>query len=204
MKTFLKALVVVVLFALLYCVGMIGAYHYLYPYPEGYLDTVEREADALNYVLALKHQLDKDTIIYFSRSNNGVGAGIHVGTIDSNKPNIIANFFCEETSSVYFPVNAYGFTKANDAEGTCYLYGATTDENTVKVKIQFYKFETEEYFEYDMVYENQCFYYIGFDENLGPYESRIYGYNEDDGITFEYAGEGLTPGSYISKDGKES
>ncbi|MBR0385222.1 MAG: hypothetical protein IJI05_01580 [Erysipelotrichaceae bacterium] len=202
MKTLLKILGTILLFCLMYGIVMLGVYHYLYPYPEGYLDVVERAAEARNFVIVYKTDLDKDTMLYFSRSNNGVGNQVHVGTIDSKVPHIIGNFYCTETSSVYFPTNAYGYVKADDEEGTCYLYGATTDENTVKVTISFYLYETKEYVDIDMIYDNQVFYFVGFDETLGPYESRIYGFNEDDGITFEYAGEGLTSGGFISKDGK--
>ena len=51
-----------------------------------------------------------------------------------------------------------------------------------------------------MIYDNHAFYYIGFDDSLAECESRIYGYNEDGGITFEWAGQSLSDGGYIQKD----
>ena len=200
MKTLLKIVGTIILFGLLYVGAMVFFYDYFYEYPKGYLDEVEREAGALNYVIVNKVAVDKDTTLYFSRSQNGVGNYVHVGTIDSDLPDFLANFKCQETSSMYFPVNSYGMLKADDADGLTYLFGATTDENTVAVTISFYLYETDEYVDFDMVYDNHTFYYVGFDEKLGPYESRIYGYNEEGGITFEYSGEGLTSGKYISRD----
>ncbi|MBQ9036921.1 MAG: hypothetical protein IJJ19_04540 [Erysipelotrichaceae bacterium] len=200
MKTLLKGLGLILLFGILYVVIMVFAYDYLYPYPRGILDESERAAGALNYRIIHSTHVDKDTLLYFSRSNNGVGAKCHVGTYESDKPDLIANFFCEETSSVYFPVNAYGYAKATDPDNTCYLFGTTSDENTVAVSILFYKYAQDEWQEYEMIYDNHAFYYIGFDDSLAECESRIYGYNEDGGITFEWAGQSLSDGGYIQKD----
>ncbi len=200
MKTYMKIIGTLVLFALLYMCIMVFFYNYFYAYPKGYLDIVEREAGALNYVIVKKTSIDKDTTIYFSRSNNGVGNQLHVGTIDSNLPDFIANLSCKETSSVYFPINSYGMLKANDSEGLAYLFGATTDENTVAVQIRFYMPDSDEYVDYDLVYDNHVFYYVGIDEKMAANESRIYGLNEEGGVTFEYSGEGLAPGTFISKE----
>ena len=199
LKGFLKAFLIVLLFAVLYVGGMLFAFDFFFEYPRGYLDTAEREANARNYRLVQNIKMDKNSLLYFTRSNNGVGSGMHVGTLDSDWPDFVANLKCTSTSSVYFPINSYGYVKATDEEETCYLFGATSDENTVAVVIRFYP-EGEDYKEYNMIYDSQTFYFPGFDESLASLPSRIYGYNETDGITFEYGGEGLKSGTFIAKD----
>jgi hypothetical protein len=201
MKSFLKVVLVIVLFAMCYAGVMVFAYDYLYPYPVGVLDDTEREAKALNYKLVVVEDIDSDTTLYFTRSKNGVGNRLHVGTIDSDKPDLLANFFCTETSSVYLPIDAYGYTKATDTDQTCYLYGGTSDENTVSVIIRFYTSpgDYSVYEEMTLPVEEQTFHLVGFDENLAQYSSRIFGINDTDGITFEYAGDPLTVGGYVAK-----
>ena len=204
MKRFLKglakALGLVLLFGILYVCIMVFVYDYLYEYPRGALDVTERDAGALNYRIIHSAHVDRDTLLYFSRSNNGVGAKAHVGTFESDKPDLIANFFCEETSSVYFPVNSYGYVKAMDKDNTCYLFGVTNDENTVAVTISFYIEENDEWKDFDLIYDNQAFYFIGFDENYANRQSSIYGYNEEGGITFQWGGNAMSDGGYIQRD----
>ena len=199
MKALLKALGLIVLFGVLYIVIMVLAMDYCYPYPNYYLDVVERDDQALNYRVVTFEDLDKDTSLYFSRSSNGAGGNMHVGTIDCGLPRLIRNFFCKGTSSVYYPINSYGYLIATDAEETCILFGSTSDENTVAVTISFYDYAKDSYYDYEMVYDHQNFYYVGFDPYYVNCESRIFGYNEEGGITFEYSGKTLNDG-IISRD----
>ncbi len=205
MKVFRKIILVVLAFVILYTGVMLVIMDYLYEYPTGYLDEVEREDGALSYKLVYQEQLDSETLLYFTRSSNGAGSTIHIGTIVDTVPDIIANYFCESTSSLYFPINSFGYLNTDD-DNYCILFGATSDQNTVRVAIEFYDTETEDNVVYDMeVLEYgssnaYVFYCTDFDASaVAGYEATIYGYNSEDGITFYYSGEDLTEGGYISK-----
>lgn len=184
-KKIFKFFLLVVEFGICFAAAMAFCYDYLYPYPMGILDVEEREANARYYKIVYKEKLDKNTTLYFSRSNNGVGSDVHFGTIDSSLPQFIANFKAESTSSVYIPANTISYTTATD--GTCYLFGVTTDENTVNIDITFYKSDTET-MTYEMKFEDQCFYYQGFDKQWASYDCTITGYNVNGEATFEYYG----------------
>lgn len=189
MKKFLiKSVVIVVLFILSYYAVMIVAYDYLYPYPKGFLDELERADEARYYALVHTVKIDKDTLLYFTKSKNGVGADLHFGTLDSSKPDFIANFFCTSTSSVYMPCDTISYTITSDASQTCYLFGATRDENTVSIEITFIKDEDNK-ITYELIFENQCFYYKGFDPSWAQYPFVMIGYNSEGFATFELPGE---------------
>ena len=198
MKVLKKIILAVFAFVILYAAIMLGAYHYFFKYPRGYLDEVERAAEKRNYKIALEETLDDgDTLLYFSRSGNGAGDQLHVGTIYSKYPAIIANFFCEETSSVYFPINTYGYTSTLDGK-YCYLFGATTDENTVKVEITFEVSGSEKKV-YEAAVNEQIFYILGFDYYYAQFPSSILGLNSEDGITFSYDAPAISDGSYVER-----
>ena len=93
-----------------------------------------------------------------------------------------------------------GYVKAMDKDNTCYLFGVTNDENTVAVTISFYIEENDEWKDFDLIYDNQAFYFIGFDENYANRQSSIYGYNEEGGITFQWGGNAMSDGGYIQRD----
>ncbi|MGI6510159.1 MAG: hypothetical protein ACOX1L_06255 [Erysipelotrichaceae bacterium] len=189
MKKFLiKSVLIIALFALSYGAVMIVAYDYLYPYPKGFLDELERADEARYYALVHKVKIDKDTLLYFTKSKNGVGGELHFGTLDCSKPDFIANFFCEATSSVYMPCDTISYTVTSDASQTCYLFGATEDENTVSIEITFFKDENNK-ITYELIFENQCFYYKGFDSSWAQYPFIMTGYNADGYATFEVQGE---------------
>ncbi|MDI9539860.1 MAG: hypothetical protein QM204_00070 [Bacillota bacterium] len=189
MKKFLiKSVIIIALFALSYGVVMIVAYDYLYPYPKGFLDDLERADEARYYALVHKVKIDKDTLLYFTKSKNGVGADLHFGTLDCSKPDIIANFFCESTSSVYMPCDTLSYTVTSDSSQTCYLFGATQDENTVRISVTFIKDENNK-ITYELIFENQCYYYKGFDSSWAQYPFVMTGHNSEGFITFELYGE---------------
>ncbi|MGI6608490.1 MAG: hypothetical protein ACOX1F_05890 [Erysipelotrichaceae bacterium] len=188
MKKFLiKSVIIIALFAASYFAVMIFAYDYLYPYPKGFLDELERADEARYYALVYKAKVDKNTLVYFTRSKNGVGADLHFGTLDCSKPDLIANFYCESTSSVYMPCNTISYTVTSDESQTCYLFGATQDENTVRIDITFTK-DKENTITYELIFENQCYYYKGFDPSWAQYSFIMTGYNSEEGITFQLYG----------------
>ncbi len=199
MRTLPKVILTILLFFVLYGIIMLGVYHFFYPYPVGYLDVVERADNRLNYKLITQQKLDKETTLYFSRSNNGAGDKLHVGTIDSKWPAFFANYFCDHTSSIYFPINSYGYVTASDDQATCFLFGATSDQNTVKVQIVF-KLNSDEKQVFEADVKDFIFSIPNFDYYYGQFPSYIMGLNEDDGITFEYGGGPLDDGGYISRD----
>ena len=184
MKTRNKVILVVLSFIFLYGVIMLFAYRYLYPYPVGYLDDLERRDNALNYKQVFATKIDANTTVYMTRALSS--SAYHFGTIDSNMPDILANFQCTSTSSVYFPVDSYGFVTTADSAGVSYLFGAISDMNTVKVTISFQVSATEVK-TYDTVYQDQTFYCAGFDPHYAAYPSTISAYNEGGGITFQYS-----------------
>lgn len=189
MKKFLiKSVVIIVLFIVSYIGVMIFAYDYLYPYPKGFLDELERADEARYYALVYKEKIDKDTLLYFTKSKNGVGADLHFGTLDCSKPDFIANFFCESTSSVYMKCETISYTITSDPSQTCYLFGATQDENTVRIDITFIKDENNK-ITYELIYVKQCFYYKDFDPSWAQYRFIMRGYNSEGYITFELYGE---------------
>ena len=193
-----KVISTLLTFVFLYVLIMVGVYHFIYPYPEGALDDMERNDGALTYRLVDSRYLDKDTIFYFTRSKNGAGDKAHIGTYDSQLPTLIANFKCESTSSRYIPMDCYGIITTDNRDNYHILYGATRDENTVAVKIVFYV-EDGDNIIYRIPVENFFFYYVGVDPEVYGLESRIYGLNFEDGITFEYGGESMDEKGYISK-----
>ncbi len=201
MKTFVKAVLIILAFALCYCGIMLAVYDTFYTYPKGYLDVVERNDKALSYAIIRKVDLREDgkTILYFSRSSNGGGDKAHFGIITSSLPVIFANFKAESSCSVYLPMDAYGYCTTKLSDHPCYLFGTTTDENTITVRVTFF-LEGDQTQSIDMPVENKCFYCEKFDQSLAQYESRIYGFNEEGGITFEYAGDPLTDGGYIARN----
>ncbi len=200
MKTFAKILLLLIAFALCYAGIMLFAYNYLYPYPTGYLDEIERADERLSYKLVYSKYIDNgDTIFYFTRSSNGAGPQLHVGTIESDKPRIIASFFCESTSSLYFPINSYGYVTTSKGRNHVYLFGSTSDENTVRVEFLFYPSPSEPVV-VNATYEDQYYYVMDFDVTLASYSSEVIGYNESDGVTFRYGGSGLSDGSVIVQD----
>jgi len=198
MKVLKKITTLLLTFVFLYCLIMVGVYHFIYPYPVGALDIMERENNALTYRLMYDKYLDKDTMFYFTRSKNGAGDKGHVGTYDSDLPTLIANFKCEQTSSVFIPMDCYGILNTKNADNYFILYGATQDENTVAVKITFYVPDGD-----DIVYRipvnDHFFYMVGVAPECLNYESRILGLNFEDGITFEYSGDPLTEPGFIPK-----
>ena len=118
---------------------------------------------------------------------------------------IISMFFAEIiplNTAVILPnfCISYGYVKAMDKDNTCYLFGVTNDENTVAVTISFYIEENDEWKDFDLIYDNQAFYFIGFDENYANRQSSIYGYNEEGGITFQWGGNAMSDGGYIQRD----
>ncbi len=193
-----KVITTLLTFVFLYTLIMIGVYHFIYPYPVGALDEMERRDGALTYRLIDSRYLDKDTIIYFTRSKNGAGDRAHVGTYDSQLPTLIANFKCESTSSQYLPMDSYGILKTNNRDNYYILYGGTRDENTVAVKIVFYG-EDDNNTSIRIPVDDFFFYTVGINPELLNQESRIYGLNYEDGITFEYGGDALIEPGYISK-----
>lgn len=187
-KKILKFFLLVVEFGICFVAAMTFCFDYLYPYPMGILDSEERAVEARYYKLVYKEKLDKETTLYFSRSNNGVGDQVHFGTIDSKMPNFIANFFCESTSSVYIPTNTISYTVSSD--NVCYLFGVTEDLNTVNVDVTFYD-DSDQEITYEMIFADQCFYYVGFDSQWASKNCIITGYNEFGEATFEYYGSGF-------------
>ena len=198
MKFLRKTVYVLLSFVLLYGLIMAGVYHFIFPYPTGVLDEMERDAGALTYRLMIDKYLDKDSLLYFSRSKNGGGDKAHVGTFDSDLPHLLANFKCTATSDVYIPMDCYGVLKTNNADNYYIIYGATRDENTVNVKITFYVPEGDE-ISYRIPVEDHFFYFVGAKEEILNYESRILGLNAEEGITFEYSGEALVEPNFIAK-----
>lgn len=184
-KKLLKAFILLVEFGLCFAAAMAFAYNYLYPYPNGYLDELERADEARYYKVVYKEKVDKHTLLYFSKSNNGVGNSVHFGTINSNMPDFIANFSCKSTSSVYLSCETVSYTITSD--NVCYLFGATQDENTVAIDVTFYQSDDNK-MTYEMTYSNQCFYYKGFDSQWAQYNCTITGYNQNGEATFEYYG----------------
>ncbi|MBQ1877441.1 MAG: hypothetical protein IJS38_05015 [Erysipelotrichaceae bacterium] len=200
MKTFAKILLILIAFALCYAGVMLFAYNYLYPYPTGYLDEIERADEKLSYKLVYsKYFDDGKTIFYFTRSSNGAGNQMHVGTIESDKNKYIASFFCESTSSLYYPNNAYGYVTTNRGRNHVYLFGSTSDENTVRVEFLFY-LTPDNPTVLEATYEDQYYYVMDFDVTLASYSSEVIGYNENDGVTFRYGGPTLSDGSVIVQD----
>lgn len=179
----LKALLVLVLFALCYGGVMVFAYDFFYEYPIGILDTMERADEARYYKLVYSNKIDKNTMLYFTRSNNGVGKGIHFGTLDSKYPNMIANFFCESTSSVYCDTETICYVTATSSDRTSYLFGVTSDENTVDIEVTFYIAEDETQ-TFELEFEDHCYYLRDFDPKYAQYRSDITGYNADGYATF--------------------
>lgn len=193
-----KTISTLLTFVFLYVLIMVGVYHFIYPYPVGALDEMERNDGALTYRLIDSRYLDKDTILYFTRSKNGAGDKAHIGTYDSQLPTLIANFKCESTSSRYIPMDCYGILTTENRDEYHILYGATRDENTVAVKIIFFG-EDGDNISYRLPVEDFFFYYVGVDPEVYGRESYIYGLNFEDGITFEYGGESMEEKGYISK-----
>ncbi len=183
-RKLLKAFILLVEFAICFAAAMAFAYNYLYPYPNGVLDEMERADNARFYKVVYKEK-DGDTLLYFSKSNNGVGNSVHFGTLYSKLPDFVANFKCESTSSVYLTCETVSYTQTTD--GTYYLFGATQDENTVAIDVTFYESDDNKMV-YEMNYENQCFYYKGFDPSWAQYSCTITGYNQNGEVTFEYYG----------------
>ena len=183
-KKLLKAFILLLEFVICFGAAMAFAYNYLYPYPNGVLDEMERNDNARFYKVVYKVK-DGNTLVYFSKSNNGVGSSIHFGTLNSKLPNFIANFKCESTSSVYIECETVSYTMTTD--GVYYLFGATQDENTVGIDVTFYESDDNKMV-YEMTYENQCYYYKGFDPTWAQYDCTITGYNENGEITFQYYG----------------
>ena len=201
MKTFIKAMLIILAFALCYCGIMLVVYNKFYTYPKGYLDIVERNDKALSYAIIRKVDLNQDgkTILYFSRSSNGGGDKAHFGIISSSLPPVFANFNAESNASAYLPMDAYGYCTTTLKDHPCYLYGTTTDSNTVTVRVTFF-LEGDETRSVDMEVSRKCFLSENFDATLAQYPSRIYGFNADGGITFEYEGEAMSNGGYIAKN----
>ncbi len=196
MKKLRKAILIILAFVICYMGIMVVAYDYLYPYPTGALDTIEREDDALFYGVVRQVDINSDTILYFSRSSNGSGTSLHVGTLKSSVPEIIGNLFYESTSSYYLPINTISYGRISDT-GEYYLFGATSDLNTVRVVITFYVGDSEETYKvYEMDFEDQTFYYLGFDPSDADYSCRVVGYNDSEGITFSYNGDPISVGEY--------
>ncbi len=183
MKTRTKVIITMLTFVLLYGVIMLFAYQYLYPYPKGYVDDLERTDKALNYRQVFATAVDSDTTVYITKSLTS--SAYHFGTLDCSWPKYFKNFFCKSTSSVYFPVDSYGYVTTNDSSVSSYLFGATSDMNTVKVVISFTVSATISQ-DYEMVYADQTFYCTGFDPQYAAYPSTITAYNESGGITFTY------------------
>lgn len=183
LKGLLKALLVVLLFGICYVGVMVFAYDFFYEYPIGILDEQERADEARYYKLIYSEKIDKNTMMYFTRSNNGVGKGIHFGTFDSEYPDIIANFFCEATSSAYCDTETVCYVTATSSDKTSYLFGATSDENTVMMDVTFY-IAADETVTFDFEYIDQCYYLRDFDVKYAQYESEITGYNADGYATF--------------------
>ena len=204
MKKLVKVLLVILAFLLCYGAIMSFAYDYLYKYPIGYLDTSERAEGYRFYRLIYKEKVgsDKHTLLYFAKSNNGVGLQCHVGTLYCGWPDYFANYFAKETSSYYGPVNAISYGATTGKERLCYLFGTTSDENTVRVVVTFIRGENDEVaiemplLAYEDVPNTKCYYYMGFDESLSFYPSRIVGYNTEDGLTFQYNGQPFSEGVF--------
>ena len=154
-----KTISTLLTFVFLYVLIMVGVYHFIYPYPVGALDEMERNDGALTYRLIDSRYLDKDTILYFTRSKNGAGDKAHIGTYDSQLPTLIANFKCESTSSRYIPMDCYGILTTENRDEYHILYGATRDENTVAVKIIFFG-EDGDNISYRLPVEDFFFYYV--------------------------------------------
>lgn len=198
MRFLRKTVYVLLAFVLLYVLIMAGVYHFIFPYPTGILDETERSAGALTYRLMIDKYLDKDSLIFFTRSKNGGGDKAHVGTLDSDLPHLIANFKCTATSDVYIPMDCYGVLKTENSDNYYIIYRATRDENTVDVKITFYVPEGENIV-YRIPVEDHFFYYVGAVPEVLEYESRILGLNDEEGITFEYSGEALHEPNFVAK-----
>lgn len=191
MKYILKGLGIILAFCLLYVAIMLAGYQYLYPYPVGYLDRYERDNKMLQYRLVQQYELNSETTLYFTREKNGTGKQVHVGTLKCDKPKIIRNFFCETTSAVVFPINSYGYATTSD--GINYLFGQTTDMNTVAILVTFFTDDGD--VELKLRYagrEEEMFYLKNFDMELLNWPSMIEGLNEDDGICFSYSGPAFT------------
>ena len=198
MKFLRKVVSVLLSFVLLYGLIMVGVYHFIFPYPTGVLDEMERDAGALTYRLVMDKYLDKDSLLYFTRSKNGAGDKAHVGTFDSDLPHLIANFKCTATSDVYIPMDCYGVLKTDNNDSYYIIYGTTRDENTVNVKITFYVPDGDNIV-YRIPVEDHFFYLVGADPRILECESRILGLNDEEGITFEYSGEALHEPNFVPK-----
>ena len=200
MKTYKKVILIILAFILCYGGFMLVVYNKFYDYPKGYLDIIEREDNALSYAIIQKDDLEKNgkTILYISRSSAGGGSQAHFGIISSSLPPVFANFKAESQASVYFPMNAYGFTTTTNSKHPQYLFGTTTDMNTVMVRISFFVSD-DDIRSVDIDVKGRCFYTETFDPSIVNYPSRIYGFNDEGGITFEYAGDALKDGGYIAK-----
>ncbi len=185
MKILLKILLIVILFVAGYFGIMTVAYDYLYPYPVGILDEIERADEARFYRCISKTKVDDDTLVFFSRSNNGVGTDIHFGTLDSNMPDILANKFCTLTSSIYMPTETIAYTIATSDDKTVYLFGATGDMNTESITVTFYDGENAVK-EYEAEFKDGCYFVRFFDTSLAQYPCSVTGYNEEGYATFEY------------------
>ncbi|MBO4218294.1 MAG: hypothetical protein IKX74_07345 [Erysipelotrichaceae bacterium] len=208
MKPWLKALLIVLAFGLCYVGAMSFAYNYLYKYPVGFLDTMERNDGARFYRVIYKEKIgsDKKTLLYFAKSNNGVGLDAHVGTLYCKWPDYFANYFCKSTSSYYIPVNTISYGETHDDQHLCYLFGSTSDENTVRVVVTFVRGENDEVaiememLPYEKVKNTKCYYKLGFEKQLAQYPCRIVGYNANDGITFQYKGKPFEEGQYTPEN----
>jgi len=181
-KGWVKVVVVVLSFILCFCAAMLVGYNYFYSYPEGYLDTMERNDGALNYALVATKSIDDDTILYVSRSVEGTGGDIHVGTLVSSMPKIISDFTCKSTSSGYGKTNTL-FCNVIDGTETTYLVGYITDKNTTKVRITFY-LGNDQTVEYEASVSSQIFCIMDFDDYHAQFESQIQGFSSA-GRTFQ-------------------
>jgi len=193
-----KALLVIILFGLCYVGVMVFAYDFFYEYPIGVLDNQERADEARYYKLVYSKKIDKNTMMYFTRANNGVGTNIHFGTYDSEYPNIIANFFCESTSSVYCPTETICYVTASSSDRTSYLFGATSDENTVDIVVTFY-IDTDETKAFELEMVDQCYYLRDFDTKYAQYRGDITGYNADGYATFIHYFDPMTEEGVAAK-----
>ena len=175
-KKLLKALFIIILFVVMYAGIMICAYHYFYKYPKGYLDTLERNDGYKLYEVDYTENYDEYTLMYFARSNAGYGTKIHVGTLYCDKPEIIANFFCKDTSSNYSEANNINYSETSD--GKCYLYGLTTYDSVDSMKVIIH-IDDKNTKEYDLIYDYYWYYNLNFNKADANYPVDLVAYNED-------------------------
>lgn len=197
LKTFIKVFIYILLFLGAYTAIMLVAYNYFYEYPKGILDVSEREENQRMYAIVHQEKIDNNTLIFFSRNKNGTGGTLHFGTIDSDLPKFLANFKSDITSSSYIPTETIGYITASSSDRSTYLFGATSNVNSVKCVVRFYDNEDDEPIkEYEMKIREQCFYYKGFDPKWANYNCTITLYDSDGYLVLQYKGTPFKEGEY--------